>query len=611
MTDTNTLTLAERLKKADEVRKETLKDLMYKLKKFGKCALIRPTGWGKTWLLARLIKNYKKVLYVYPTQVIADTVNDRLKKSNTEPSEDTYIDPETIELIGNMEKESNVTMLTYQKLAISSPKELVTLTAGCDLIIFDESHRMCAPKASLNIKYILQINKKTKVIGATATPTRGDDHDFVTEFFDNIATYPYTAHDSFEDGIFLKPHVCCFTTDMKLIENDLKEAALTAGEDFYNMYIKEVIKSNVVNWARMHKIDKEIKNICTQYADTNCMKFICFFATCEQLDKKSEEVKKWFHKAFPKHKIETLIITSRTDECANTELLETLGKKNNTIYLICTINMLNLGYHVKDLTGIIMYRGTTSDIIYVQQMGRCFSATMENACIVFDIVDNTHRKALWVKNKNEEQQSRTKKGYRSKPHHEDVATSIYIEHDLGGYEFIRHASDEEKLKFGAKIETHFDKQYILLPDEYFDPEESTVKIKWWLACDTIYEKDIEMVGLMASYPELIAKLVGESLSKRCLDALELHFKRFCREKEIPFPIEWDALREQYGYDKQDVINELIKLIKNTTKEYPIGDAKKIMTATSIPLDTFAKWKNVSIRNILKILGIEPTERKAA
>ena len=69
-------------------------------------------------------------------------------------------------------------------------------------------------------------------------------------------------------------------------------------------------------------------------------------------------------------------------------MLENLERTANTIDLIASIDMLSLGYHVDDLTGVIMMRNTRSDTIYTQQIGRCLSIKSKNRTIIFDLVGN-------------------------------------------------------------------------------------------------------------------------------------------------------------------------------------------------------------------------------
>ena len=55
------------------VRNKTKEDLKEKLKKHGHCTVIRCTGFGKTWLLSDISKDYKRVLYLYPAEIIKQT----------------------------------------------------------------------------------------------------------------------------------------------------------------------------------------------------------------------------------------------------------------------------------------------------------------------------------------------------------------------------------------------------------------------------------------------------------------------------------------------------------------------------------------------------------
>ena len=44
------------MKKAEHIRKATVKDMKKKLREKHKCLLIRCTGFGKTWILAGITK---------------------------------------------------------------------------------------------------------------------------------------------------------------------------------------------------------------------------------------------------------------------------------------------------------------------------------------------------------------------------------------------------------------------------------------------------------------------------------------------------------------------------------------------------------------------------
>ena len=91
--------------------------------------------------------------------------------------------------------------------------------------------------------------------------------------------------------------------------------------------------------------------------DTNYQKYIVFFRDFGRLHKTKNKVKSWLHSAFPSHEIRELTIISENEELrTNTEKLDGFTYKNNCIDLIYSCDMLNMGYHVENLTGIIMYQ---------------------------------------------------------------------------------------------------------------------------------------------------------------------------------------------------------------------------------------------------------------
>lgn len=223
----------------DKIRKKTRLDLENKLDKYGKCALVRCTGFGKTWLLSDITKKYEKVLYLYPSEVVKNTVKNVLDKA--EQLETINIKKK---LLSDCDKFdfNNIKFMTYMKLIRLSDEELDSLKEY-DLIIFDECHRIGGKITKEYVGKLFRICKDSKFIGSTATPDRNDAFDIIETFFNNIVVYPYTLHDAFQDNIIKKPYYCYCTYD---IETDLKEAALLAGQDINNIKVKEVLNSKLI-----------------------------------------------------------------------------------------------------------------------------------------------------------------------------------------------------------------------------------------------------------------------------------------------------------------------------------------------------------------------------
>ena len=56
-----------------EVRELTKSEVLGQLSIYGECAIVRGTGFGKTWLLANIATEYKNVCFLYPNDIVDKT----------------------------------------------------------------------------------------------------------------------------------------------------------------------------------------------------------------------------------------------------------------------------------------------------------------------------------------------------------------------------------------------------------------------------------------------------------------------------------------------------------------------------------------------------------
>lgn len=586
-----------REQKVDKIRQDTKDDLIAKLGKYKKCTLIRPTGFGKTWTLTDLISQYNRVLYVYPSVAILNTVVD-VYYDYYDDENNTITDPETIELAKELRSFDHVDMMTYMAIQKLSKKDVAEMP-NYDLIIFDEAHIMGAKKAKIAIKKMFNRFTEAHIIGATATPNRMDGFDFVDEFFDNIVVFQYTLHDAFQDGLLQKPVYYYCTYDIaevtKNAHKDANDQLFDAGVDKKTLKRKEMqdlIRSSILHESSIFNMENIIRSGITKYIEGNYFKFICFFSDINKIDEQGEQVLDWFQKAFPDYTIDTMNIHSRSAEALNNvNRLNDLHHKNNHIDLIFCVNMINIGYHVNDLSGILMYRGTQSNIIYIQQLGRALSSGSDKPCLVFDVVDNLHRKALYEMKNSRMKSSRTVKPVTS--------------------EILKKLKPEQLAKYQTKelrcrIEDWNDKGYgyvVLANDERFNSNTGTIENAWWDRTNTVEPEDLKANGTEATYKELIAKAVAEPMSHLCREAVNLHFKRWCRDNNIPYPITNKELKEMYGISEAEWREDFKKVLERGGLDYPWQDAQKIMDCATVPFEVFAKEKRVSVPRILQLLGV--------
>lgn len=375
------------IQRANETCQETI-DL---LNKTGKCAILRPTGFGKTVIMCKISRRYKNVLYIYPTEIIKkhviSTVS-RMKAKDNLPDNITFC---TYSYFGKMHNNLD------KVIEFINEKHF-------DLIIFDEIHHMGAKLVKETLKVLESIDTShTHILGGTATPDRMDGYDVIGEYFNNSIVSFYGFDNMIEDGIMPKPYYVYATQGIKWALDrivETKENRLEEESKRFKPTNEEVDlrskKTQIANLLDAHLIIRDA--VDKVYGDNKpeYMRFMVFFSTKDILDKKKTEVYNWFKTAFPSYKVNNpLIIHSGYAERENLEQLPKLNETSNTIDLVLSINMLNEGYHTGTITGCILLRPTQSQIVYTQQVGRCLQVGLKNSPIIIDLVENLSTNALF------------------------------------------------------------------------------------------------------------------------------------------------------------------------------------------------------------------------
>lgn len=369
---------------------ETYNEVLNKVKETGKCVIIRPTGFGKTHLLARLTNRFTSTLYLYPTDIIKIDLKNKYKAMI-----------------------KNTTFMSYRKLLLMYQEDkdvLEEILVKYQLILMDEVHIAGAEKTSKVIKELVSLSRNNYFIGATATPDRTDSFNVVEEFFDGHVISEYNLHNAIEDGLLSKPYYVYSVYKEVKLNNLIEGISERRNKDKINIIEKELkaVEIEVSKLVNASNVIRESINRVYNNEKQDYMKFVVFFSEKELLNIKKGDVMKWFSEAYPNMKINNLIITSDSIYAKNINRLNSLKYKKNTIDLIYCIDMLNMGYHIADLTGIVMLRGTSSNIIYKQQIGRCLSAVSNKTPIIFDFVNNILRKPYFHRGNEEETNKRDK-----------------------------------------------------------------------------------------------------------------------------------------------------------------------------------------------------------
>lgn len=420
----------ERMKVLYRESSKTMEDTLNKLSEDGRVLVVRPTGFGKTYLLVKLAETYikkfnKRVLYLYPNDIIV-----------TELRNNNEYDQAIIDKYFVFKSYQEVSLIMGNTLSNSSKRQSELYNEIKDnysIILLDEVHR-CASSGFM-LFYDLIDNligvDKTHIIGVTATPNRmeiEETEELIDKIFKNISVYKYDLGDAFEDGLLPEIKYGCRQYNLEELVQELKKTAknkyeranVKLNEDCFNMEIAKFIEENGTEGDFIYTYIKEAGyDLASDDCDQSYLKFIVFFSNAQDMLNRGEEVEQWFYNAVNTSARNDLgfddefimhvdyVISSTADCNADYGVRKLAEKKSYRSYitdaskigqnsvksakridLIFNINVINMGYHVDDISGIMMLRATKSEIIYYQQLGRCLSVKSTKSPIVLDIVQN-------------------------------------------------------------------------------------------------------------------------------------------------------------------------------------------------------------------------------
>ncbi len=358
--------MSVKLKKHNQQAYAKVKEMF---EKDNKAAIIHPTGTGKSYIALKLIEENldKKIIYLSPSMAIMH----QLKKN----------------MINEGVNFRNLTRYTYQKLTALNRTGQLNLDA--DIIILDEFHHCGAEEWGKAVEELIKQNPQAKILGLSATPIRYLDGniDMAEELFgENIAS-EMTFAEALDKGILPE-----FEYVSAMYES--KGELLKLREKIENLNTTQAKKSEAKKLFKelAKQLNSETENlpdILEKHMPNKNGKYIVFCSSIEEMHKKIKEAQEIFKKVNPNIKIYN--VSSAEDYRENQRVLRKFENDNdeNSLKLMFSVNMLNEGYHLPNIDGVIMMRPTQSPTIYMQQLGRALTTcNSSKKPVIIDLVDN-------------------------------------------------------------------------------------------------------------------------------------------------------------------------------------------------------------------------------
>ena len=336
--------------------------------------IVHATGTGKSYNALQLAYDNKdkKIIYVVPSNGIIEHIKKIIEDN---PNLDMRRDFPNLEF------------RTYQSFISLDEEEISSI--DCDLLILDEFHHIGAPVWGARVNTMIETHPNMKIFGMTAYTVRDRGTSYerdmanpdTDELFSGKIESRYDLCDAMIDGVLPKPVYKSAYTNLIGLESKLEERVqkLNATSREYQEYM--AILSDVKR--RIHEAPS-ISNILRKNIKPNG-KYIYFCPPCSEegtndIETIKHQAIEWFKQFVPEEDI--IIYTSTSDMGEDGKLnrdafyddITLDGEKvDNKLRVMFAINQYNEGIHAPNIDGVIMGRGTTSDIVYFEQLGRALS----------------------------------------------------------------------------------------------------------------------------------------------------------------------------------------------------------------------------------------------
>mgnify|MGYP000039018807 CR=1 FL=1 len=242
----------------------------------------------------------------------------------------------------------------------------------------------------------IEKNPQAKILGITATPERSDGVNIAVDFFEgNIASEISLIEALTREDIPIKvpDYVSCVYTMM----DEINEESIQEQIEKYKSSDPEKAEELQAKLDRIRKIadsGKGIPDLFTEHLGTEEAKalgrdkgrYIVFCDSIEDMQEKMKGAKEWFAGVDSEPEIYSVSSKQKNN---NSQISAFEQSSSDHIKLLFSVDMLNEGLHVEDISGVIMSRKTDSRNIYLQQLGRAISSDPDRAKpIVFDLANN-------------------------------------------------------------------------------------------------------------------------------------------------------------------------------------------------------------------------------
>ncbi len=335
------------------------------LEKSSKAAVIHPTGTGKSFIAFKWIEERadERFVWISPSEYIYKTQLENVMRSSSDfPVE-------------------RIVFMTYARLMMMTDEEIAELKP--DGIILDEFHRCGAKCWGNGVMRLLGAYSHARLLGLSATKIRYLDgqRDMAEELFEGCIASEMTLGEAVVRGILPAP---TYVTTVYQMQRELEKLQRRV-----DAVSPAALRRS--SQQRMDALREAVENaeglpaIFTRHIKDKTGKYLVFCSSQAHMKRVMNHAKEWFGEIDP----DMHVYSAYSADPETSRAFKAFVRDDSAhLKLLLSINMLNEGVHVQDVSGVILFRQTVSPIIYKQQIGRALTTGMQSTPLILDVVNN-------------------------------------------------------------------------------------------------------------------------------------------------------------------------------------------------------------------------------
>lgn len=368
--------------KLDSFQLDLAKRVIEQLNTLGQSALEVMTSGGKSYIAAYIMHNYismhrnASILWLAPKSAIIN-VKDKIFSKTALRNRIHYVGYEELAR-GSYDLESKIE------------------DCGIELIVFDECHKAYAKKTYQNLLDLLDKLGDADRLAMSATPTRYDGKNTFSVLVPKVLEpIQFDLKDAAEHDLL--PNLQYILANTNICDSDFKEVERYKKLAENNSEAKGLYE-DVIKTLSTFKFDleKDLGELLKNYIHSTgeCgERHIAFLPSIQVLTDKKGEIEAAFKMAYPKCKINMLEYHSGLTDVENYETFKQFvldEPEPNRIDVMLSVDKATESIHPDNVRTVLLFRGTQSVRVYLQQMGRglMLKSYHPEDIIIFDFADD-------------------------------------------------------------------------------------------------------------------------------------------------------------------------------------------------------------------------------